>query len=141
MDTVYIGRLTDVLETYWSVETNAKTHNIWAFKQFTERLACTTEEYGIGVEVRSEAWTRSARGSTDRTTRHQDTLTCPCRFRGPCRPYSFRDVPEAAYEQQSQADGTARAVGVGQPRMAGAITLSCEGTSQITAHRPEYRPP
>ena len=80
MDTVYIGGLTDVLETHWSVETNAKTHNFWAFKQFTDRLATTAEEYGISVEVRSEAWTSQECpqcGSTDRTTRHQDTLTCP----------------------------------------------------------------
>ena len=27
VDTVYIGGLTDVLETHWSVETSAKTHN------------------------------------------------------------------------------------------------------------------
>ena len=83
--TVYIGGLTDVLETHWSVETNAKTHNFWAFKQFTERLACTAEEYGISVEVRSEAWTSQECpqcGSTDRTTRHRDTLTCPCGFEG-----------------------------------------------------------
>jgi len=83
--TVYIGGLTDVLETHWSVETNAKTHNFWAFKQFTERLACTAEEYGISVEVRSEAWTSQECpqcGSADRTTRHQDTLTCPCGFEG-----------------------------------------------------------
>ena len=83
--TVYIGGLTDVLDTHWSVETNAKTHNFWAFKKFTERLACTAEEYGISVEVRSEAWTSQECpqcGSTDRTTRHQDTLTCPCGFDG-----------------------------------------------------------
>ena len=85
VDTVYIGGLTDVLDKHWSVETNAKTHNFWAFKQFTERLACTAEEYGISVEVRSEAWTSQECpqcGSTDRTTRHQDTLTCPCGFEG-----------------------------------------------------------
>ncbi len=85
VDTVYIGGLTDVLETHWSVDTNAKTHNFWAFKQFTERLSCTAEEYGISVEVRSEAWTSQECpqcGSTDRTTRHQDTLTCPCGFDG-----------------------------------------------------------
>ena len=85
VDTVYIGGLTDVLDTHWSVKTNAKTHNFWAFKKFTERLACTTEEYGISVEVRSEAWTSQECprcGSTDRTTRHQDTLTCPCGFQG-----------------------------------------------------------
>ena len=85
VDTVYIGGLTNVLETHWSVDTNAKTHNFWAFKKFTERLACTAEEYGISVEVRSEAWTSQECpqcGSTDRTTRHQDTLTCPCGFEG-----------------------------------------------------------
>ncbi|GAB7091521.1 hypothetical protein JCM18237_17920 [Halorubrum luteum] len=72
MDTVYIGGMTDVLDTHWSVETNAKTHNFWAFKQFTERLVCTAEEYGISVEVRSEAWTSQECpqcGSTDRTRR------------------------------------------------------------------------
>ena len=85
VDTVYIGGLTDVLETHWSVETNAKTHNFWAFKKFTERLVCTAEEYGISVEVRSEAWTSQECpqcGGTDRTTRHQDTLSCPCGFEG-----------------------------------------------------------
>jgi len=85
VDTVYIGGLTDVLDTHWSVETNAKTHNFWAFKQFTERLACTAEEYGIAVEVRSEAWTSQECpqcGGTERTTRHWDTLTCPCGFEG-----------------------------------------------------------
>jgi putative transposase len=85
VDTVYIGGLTDVLDTHWSVETNAKTHNFWAFSQFTERLVCTAEEYGISVEVRSEAWTSQECpqcGSTDPTTRHQDTLTCPCGFEG-----------------------------------------------------------
>ena len=85
VDRVYIGGLTDVLETHWSVETNAKTHNFWAFNKFTERLACTAEEYGISVEVRSEAWTSQECpqcGSTERTTRHRDTLTCPCGFEG-----------------------------------------------------------
>ena len=57
VDTVYVGNLTDVLGTRWSVETNAKTHNFWAFRAFVKRLACTAEEYGITVEVRSEAWT------------------------------------------------------------------------------------
>ncbi|MDQ2073077.1 transposase [Haloarcula sp. H-GB4] len=85
VNTVYIGGLTDVLDTHWSVETNAKTHNFWSFKKFTERLVCTAEEYGISVEVRSEAWTSQECpqcGSTDRTMRHQDALTCPCGFEG-----------------------------------------------------------
>ena len=85
VSTVYVGDLTDVLETSWSVRTNAKTHNFWAFRAFINRLACTAEEFGITVEVRSEAWTSQECpncGSTDRTTRHQDSLTCPCGFDG-----------------------------------------------------------
>jgi len=85
VSTVYVGALTDVLDTHWSVEANAKTHNFWAFRAFTDRLACTAEEYGISVEVRSEAWTSQECpqcGSTERTTRHRDTLTCPCGFEG-----------------------------------------------------------
>ncbi|MWV65717.1 transposase [Halorubrum sp. JWXQ-INN 858] len=85
VSTVYVGALTDVLETHWSVETNAKTHNFWAFRAFVKRLACTAEEYGISVEIRSEAWTSQECpncGSTEDTTRHRDTLTCPCGFEG-----------------------------------------------------------
>ena len=85
VETVYVGALTDVLETHWSVETNAKTHNFWAFRAFVNRLACTAEEYGISVDVRSEAWTSQECpncGSTEDTTRHRDTLTCPCGFEG-----------------------------------------------------------
>ncbi|WP_255170983.1 RNA-guided endonuclease InsQ/TnpB family protein [Natrononativus amylolyticus] len=85
VSTVYVGALTDVLNTHWSVEANAKTHNFWAFRAFVNRLACTAEEYGISVEVRSEAWTSQECpncGSTEGTTRHCDTLTCPCGFEG-----------------------------------------------------------
>ncbi|TKX72517.1 RNA-guided endonuclease TnpB family protein [Halorubrum sp. GN11GM_10-3_MGM] len=85
VNTVHVGDLTDVLETHWSVEANAKTHNFWAFRKFVDRLACTAEEYGISVEARSEAWTSQECpqcGSTERTTRHQETLTCPCGFEG-----------------------------------------------------------
>ncbi|MFT4958730.1 MAG: putative transposase, partial [Halobacteriales archaeon] len=50
----------------------------------TRRLR-NTRNHGISVEVRSEAWTSQECpqcGSTDRTTRHQDTLACPCGFEG-----------------------------------------------------------
>ena len=85
ISTVYIGDLTDVLETHWSVRTNQKTHNFWAFRAFIDRLAWTAEEFGIAVEVRPEAWTSQTCprcGSTEDTTRHQDTLTCSCGFEG-----------------------------------------------------------
>ncbi|APX98648.1 RNA-guided endonuclease InsQ/TnpB family protein [Natronorubrum daqingense] len=85
VSTVYVGDLTDVLETHWSVRTNAKLHNFWTFRRFVGRLADTAEEFGITVEVRTEAWTSQTCpncGSTEDTTRHQDTLTCTCGFEG-----------------------------------------------------------
>ena len=85
VSTVYVGDLTDVLETHWSVETNAKTHNFWAFRAFVKRLTYTAEEYGMSVEIRSEAWTSQMCpncGSTTDTIRHKDTLTCSCGFEG-----------------------------------------------------------
>jgi putative transposase len=85
VSTVYVGALTDVLDNHWSAKANTKTHNFWAFRAFVTRLAYTAEEYGISVEVRSEAWTSQECpqcGSTERTTRHRDTLMCPCGFEG-----------------------------------------------------------
>jgi len=85
VSTVYVGDLTDVLETHWSVRTNEKTHNFWAFRAFVKRLTYTAEEYGMSVEIRSEAWTSQTCpncGSTTDTVRHQDTLTCSCGFDG-----------------------------------------------------------
>ena len=102
VSTVYVGNLTDILETHWSVETNAKTHNFWAFRAFVERLATTAEEFGITVEVRSEAWTSQECpqcGSVDRTTRHRDTLTCPCGFEGHADLTASRTFLERQTEQ------------------------------------------
>ncbi|WP_241991856.1 transposase, partial [Halorubrum sp. SS7] len=103
VDTLYIGDLTGVLETHWSVEANAKTHNFWAFRKFVDRLACTAEEYGISVEVRSEAWTSQECpqcGSTDRTTRHQETLTCACGFEGHADLAASKTFLERQMEQE-----------------------------------------
>lgn len=103
ISTVYVGALTDVLSTHWSVEANAKTHNFWAFRAFIDRLETTAEEYGITVEERSEAWTSQECpqcGSTERTTRHQDTLTCLCGFEGHADLTAFtrREASCAAHE-------------------------------------------
>jgi len=83
--TVYVGDLTDVLETHWSVRVNEKTHNFWAFKKFIHRLACVCEEYGISLEAESEAWTSQTCpecSDHEETVRQGDTLTCPCGFEG-----------------------------------------------------------
>jgi len=58
---------------------------LYVSSQMSAMMKATSEEYGISVEVRSEAWTSQECpqcGSADRTTRHQDTLTCPCGFEG-----------------------------------------------------------
>ncbi|WP_157533161.1 zinc ribbon domain-containing protein, partial [Haloferax profundi] len=71
--------------SHWSVRVNEKTHNFWAFKKFTHRLACVCEEYGISLEVKSEAWTSQTCpecGDHEETVRHGDTLACPCGFEG-----------------------------------------------------------
>lgn len=56
MVTVYVGNLTDVFESYWSDWVNVKTHNFWAFTQFSHRLACICEEYSICLKGELEAW-------------------------------------------------------------------------------------
>jgi putative transposase len=79
--TVYVGDLTDVLSTHWCAEVNAKTHQFWAFRAFIERLSHTAEEYGITIEVRSEANTTAecpACGEQEDTDRDGDVFRCPC---------------------------------------------------------------
>ena len=59
------------------------------------------------------------------------------RLRGTRGSGGIQDVPAATHEDEAiQADGTARAIRVGQPRVAGVTTLSREGTSQSSAHEP-----
>ena len=79
--TVYVGDLTDVLSTHWCAEVNAKTHQFWAFRAFIKRLSHTAEEYGITVEVRSEANTTAECpecGEQEDTDRDGDVFRCPC---------------------------------------------------------------
>ncbi|MFC6961091.1 RNA-guided endonuclease InsQ/TnpB family protein [Halocatena marina] len=85
VSTIWVGELKGVLLRHWSVRANAKTHNFWAFRAFINRLECTAEEFGIAVEEALEAWTSQKCpecGSTDRTIRERDSLTCPCGFEG-----------------------------------------------------------
>jgi len=83
--TVYVGDLTDVLDTHWSVRVNEKTHNFWAFKEVHPPSRVVCEEYGISLEAEPEAWTSQTCpecGDHETTVRHRDTLTCPCGFEG-----------------------------------------------------------
>ena len=59
--TVSVGALTDVLETHWSVETNAKTNNFWVFRAFVNRLVCPVEEYNISVRLGTDSSSKKVR--------------------------------------------------------------------------------
>ncbi|ELZ21519.1 IS1341-type transposase [Haloterrigena salina JCM 13891] len=55
VDTVYVGDLTDVLDTHWQAEVNEKTHAFWSHGQLVDRLELTLGDVGITVEQVSEA--------------------------------------------------------------------------------------
>ena len=83
--TVYVGDLTDALSAHWLAEVNEKTQQFWAYRSFISRLATTAEEYGITVEVRSEADTTRtcpACGERERTERSGDVFRCSCGYEG-----------------------------------------------------------
>jgi putative transposase len=55
VETVYVGDLTDVLETHWRAEVNEKTHNFWSHRQLLERIELTLGDVGICVVEVTEA--------------------------------------------------------------------------------------
>ena len=76
--TVYVGDLTDVLETHWAASVNEKTHSFWSHRQLVERLRLTFEDVGISVEEvteRDSSSTCPACGSED-VTRDGDAFRC-----------------------------------------------------------------
>ncbi|ELY93723.1 transposase [Natrialba taiwanensis] len=54
VDTVYVGDLTDVLDTHWSAEVNEKTHAFWSHRQLIDRIELTLGDVGISVTQVSE---------------------------------------------------------------------------------------
>ena len=85
VSTVYIGDLTDVLSAHWSAVVNEKTHQFWAYRALINRLAITADEYGLTVEVASEAYTTMecpACGERHQTERRGDLFRCPCGYEG-----------------------------------------------------------
>ncbi len=80
VDTVYIGGLTDVLETHWSVEINAKTHNFWSFKNSPNDWSApprnTVSQSRFG---RKRGPVKSARNAVRHTERHDIRTHSPAR--------------------------------------------------------------
>jgi putative transposase len=54
VETVYVGELTDVLETHWSASVNEKTHAFWSHRQLVERINLTFGDVGITVLEKGE---------------------------------------------------------------------------------------
>jgi putative transposase len=85
VDTVYVGDLTDVLDTHWSAAVNEKTHAFWSHRQLVARIRLTFEDLGITVEEVSEQDTSSvcpACGS-ENVTRDGDSFRChDCELEG-----------------------------------------------------------
>jgi putative transposase len=111
--TVYVGALTDVLSEHWSALVNEKTHQFWAFKQFIDRLATTAEEYGIGVKVRSEAYTTAecpVCGERENTKRNGDVFRCPCGYEGHADLDASRTFLERQADENIKAGSMARPV-------------------------------
>ncbi|ELY37653.1 IS1341-type transposase [Natronorubrum tibetense GA33] len=71
VDTVYVGDLTDILDTHWSAEVNEKTHAFWSHRQLIDRLELTLGDIGISVEQVSEAHSSSECPSVEARMRQE----------------------------------------------------------------------
>nr|WP_276278619.1 transposase [Halomicroarcula sp. SYNS111] len=78
VDTVYVGDLTNVLETHWSTDVNEKTHGFWSHRQLVERITLTLGDVGITVTETGE-YNSSSECPTcgsDAVTRNGDSFRC-----------------------------------------------------------------
>jgi putative transposase len=100
---IYIGNLSGVLSTHWSVKANEKTHNFWAYRRFTDRLRSVSEEYGIEVHKESERdTTRKCPncGEKEQTKRDGDFFWCPCGHEG----HADLDASKQFLEEQTNIE-------------------------------------
>ena len=78
VETVYVGDLSDVLDTHWSAAVNQKNHAFWSHRQLLDRMELTLGDIGIAVAEVSEADSSSECpecGSCD-VTRSGDSFRC-----------------------------------------------------------------
>jgi putative transposase len=76
VDTVYVGDLSDVLESHWSSVVNEKTHLFWSHGQLTERIELTMGDIGINVEEVSERDSSSPECGSENVHRNSDEFGC-----------------------------------------------------------------
>ncbi|WP_394741192.1 RNA-guided endonuclease TnpB family protein [Natronococcus roseus] len=125
--TVYVGDLTDVLETHWSAVVNEKTHDFWSHGQLVDRVELTLGDVGITVEQVSEAGSSSecpVCGSDD-VVRDGDELHCR-----DCELDAHSDVSGAWNLLQAREGPMARpaALSAGRGRDGSDNSSECDGT-------------
>ena len=83
VDAVYVGDLTDVLDTHWSAAVNQKNHAFWSYRQLSARIDLTLSDVGIVFQEVSEADSSSECpecGSSE-VARNGDSFRChDCRL-------------------------------------------------------------
>jgi len=140
VSTVYVGDLTDVLETHWSVRTNtvAQLLGVPAVHQATPVAPARSTVSPSRFERKHGPRRRPNCGSTEDTTRHQDTVTCTCGFEG------HADLSASETFLRRHETDVARPMArpvlpqVGQSRMAGVTTLSRPNESTRTRKLPPW---
>lgn len=78
VSTVYVGDLTDVLDTHWKAEVNEKTHAFWSHGQLLSRLKLTLGDVGITVKQVPEVDSSSTcpECESENVTRDGDAFRC-----------------------------------------------------------------
>ena len=78
VDTVYVGDVTDVLDSHWSARVNEKNHAFWSHGELFERVSLTMGDVGIRVEQVPEQDTSSACSDcgSNNVTRNSDEFRC-----------------------------------------------------------------
>jgi len=105
VDTVYVGNLTDVLDTHWSATVNEKTHAFWSHGELTDRITLTLGDVGITVTEIPEYETSSQCPGcgSDAVTRTGDSVRC-----NDCALDAHSDVAGAWNMLQSEVGPMAR---------------------------------
>jgi putative transposase len=105
VDTVYVGDLTNVLETHWSTDVNEKTHAFWSHRQLVDRIKLTLGDVGITVTKTGEYDSSSECPAceSDAVTRSGDSFRCEA-----CALEAHADVAGAWNILQSELGPMAR---------------------------------
>ena len=123
VDTVYVGDLSDVLESHWSSTVNEKTHSFWSHGQLVERITLTLGDVGISVTEVSEAGSSSECPKCDSPNVRRDSDEFRCHE---CGLEAHSDVVGAWNLLQAEVGPMARPAGLRAERRRDS-SQSCNG--------------